>query len=197
MIPVMLFETSSHSTPPEFVEPPQTWKALLPDGQERGLSRLLKCGEAASMATMKVLLAEDDLDLSDALSKVLVSYGFDVLCCADGMEALAMARHHNFDAIVLDLSLPSLDGLDLLRRIRDDGSQAPVLIVTARGAVGEKVLGLDLGADDYVCGRSSGAAKARKSCTAARFAWTVPAAFSSKACVRWSFRPAKPRCSRR
>ncbi len=103
-----------------------------------------------NMPGMSVLLIEDDLDLSEALSQVLSSRGFDLVCCADGLEALGMARRHGFDAIVLDLSLPGIDGLELLQRIRDDGSKVPVLIVTARAAVGERVLGLNAGADDYL-----------------------------------------------
>lgn len=99
---------------------------------------------------MHVLLIEDDLDLSQALSQVLRSRGLDMVCCADGLEALALARHHAFDAIVLDLSLPGIDGLELLQRIRADGSTVPVLIVTARVAIGERVLGLNAGADDYL-----------------------------------------------
>lgn len=99
---------------------------------------------------MNVLLIEDDLDLSQALSQVLRSRGLELVCCADGLEALALARRHAFDAIVLDLSLPGIDGLELLQRIRSDGSVMPVLIVTARAAVGERVLGLNAGADDYL-----------------------------------------------
>jgi DNA-binding response OmpR family regulator len=103
---------------------------------------------------VKVLLVEDDLDLSDALSQVLNARGFQVVCCADGLEALAMARRHAFDAIVLDLTLPGIDGLDLLQRLRDDQNEdratVPVLVVTARGAVGERVQGLEGGADDYL-----------------------------------------------
>jgi DNA-binding response OmpR family regulator len=103
---------------------------------------------------VKVLLVEDDLDLSDALSQVLSARGFQVVCCADGLEALAIARRHAFDAIVLDLTLPGIDGLDLLQRLRDDQNEeratVPVLVVTARGAVGERVQGLEGGADDYL-----------------------------------------------
>ncbi len=103
---------------------------------------------------MKVLLVEDDLDLADALSQVLSARGFQVVCCADGLEALAMVRRHAFDAVVLDLNLPGIDGLELLQRLRDDASEGrsavPVLVVTARGAVGERVQGLEGGADDYL-----------------------------------------------
>jgi DNA-binding response OmpR family regulator len=99
---------------------------------------------------MKLLLVEDDFDLSGALSQSLAQRGFEVLCCADGVEALAAARRRFFDVIALDLTLPGLDGLDLLRRVRDDGSHTPVLVLTARGAVSERVAGLNAGADDYL-----------------------------------------------
>ena len=99
---------------------------------------------------MNILLVEDDLDLSDALSGVLAAPGHQVVCCADGLEALVLARKHVFDAIVLDLGLPTLDGLQMLQRLRDGGSKAPVLVLTARGAIEDKVAGLNLGADDYL-----------------------------------------------
>ena len=99
---------------------------------------------------MKVLLVEDDLALVDALSRVLQARGFEVICCADGAEALTMARRRSLDVVLLDLSLPGMDGLDVLRQLRDDGSRLPVLIMTARAAVQDRVLGLDGGADDYL-----------------------------------------------
>ena len=102
------------------------------------------------MAGMKVLLVEDDLALVDALSRVLQARGFEVICCADGAEALTMARRRSLDVVLLDLSLPGMDGLDVLRQLRDDGSRLPVLIMTARAAVQDRVLGLDGGADDYL-----------------------------------------------
>lgn len=102
------------------------------------------------MRGMKVLLVEDDLALVDALSRVLQARGFEVLCCADGAEALVMARRRSLDVVLLDLSLPGMDGLDVLRQLRDDGSRLPVLIMTARAAVQDRVLGLDGGADDYL-----------------------------------------------
>ncbi len=99
---------------------------------------------------MQVLLVEDDLDLVDALSRVLASRGFNLVCCADGKEALAWVRKRQFDVVVLDLSLPGLDGLEVLQRLRDLGQRLPVLVVTARGSVDDRVRGLTLGADDYL-----------------------------------------------
>jgi DNA-binding response OmpR family regulator len=99
---------------------------------------------------MKILLVEDDFDLAGALMRVLTRRGFDVVGCGDGAEALSLARHHDFAAILLDLSIPEVDGLRVLQRLRDGGNSTPVLILTARGAVGDRVMGLNAGADDYL-----------------------------------------------
>jgi len=99
---------------------------------------------------MNILLVEDDLSLVDALSRMLVARGFQIVCCADGTEALMMLRHRQFDAALLDLTLPGLDGLEVLQRLRDEGSRLPVLVMTARTAVEDRVLGLNSGADDYL-----------------------------------------------
>jgi len=99
---------------------------------------------------MKVLLVEDDFDLSCALSSSLATRGFEVLRCADGLEALATARKKAFDVIVLDLGLPTLDGMEMLERLRGGGNTTPVMVLTARGAVTERVAGLEIGADDYL-----------------------------------------------
>lgn len=99
---------------------------------------------------MKILLVEDDFDLSGALVRVLVRRGFEVMSCSDGIEALKLAKHHNFAAILLDLSIPGIDGLRVLQRLRDADNATPVMILTARGAVGDRVMGLNAGADDYL-----------------------------------------------
>jgi two-component system response regulator TctD len=99
---------------------------------------------------MKLLLAEDDLDFSAVLSRYLADRGWEVLCCADGAEALAVARKGVFDAILLDLGLPTVDGLEVLQRLRSDDTSTPVLVITARGRVTERVVGLEAGADDYL-----------------------------------------------
>lgn len=99
---------------------------------------------------MKILLVEDDVDLSSALMRVLVRRGFEVVSCGDGIEALKVAKHHELAAVVLDLSIPGIDGLSVLSRLRGAGNATPVLILTARGAVGDRVAGLNAGADDYL-----------------------------------------------
>jgi two-component system response regulator TctD len=97
---------------------------------------------------MKLLLAEDDLDFSAVLSRYLADRGWEVLCCADGAEALAVARKGVFDAILLDLGLPTVDGLEVLQRLRSDDTSTPVLVITARGRVTERVVGQGSGAHE-------------------------------------------------
>lgn len=99
---------------------------------------------------MKLLLAEDDLDLGDAVARMLQTRGFEVTRCAHGLEAIAMARRHSFDAVLLDLNLPDKEGIEVLRTLRDGGSRVPVLVMTARTAVHDRILGLNEGADDYL-----------------------------------------------
>jgi DNA-binding response OmpR family regulator len=99
---------------------------------------------------MRLLLVEDDADLVQALTRALAARGFELVSCGDGNEALLLARRCDFDAILLDLSLPGLDGLHELQRLRRSDDRTPVLVLTARGAVGERVAGLNAGADDYL-----------------------------------------------
>jgi len=99
---------------------------------------------------MRVLLVEDDALLGDGLRAGLRQAGFEVDWVRDGADALHAAEAEPFAAVVLDLGLPSLGGLDVLRRLRAHGSKTPVLILTARDAVDDRVRGLDAGADDYV-----------------------------------------------
>ena len=99
---------------------------------------------------MRVLIVEDEIRLSRQLAKALTEAGYAVDCAADGEQADFVVRTQEYDAVVLDLGLPKLDGLTLLRRWRESGIFAPVLILTARGSWHEKVQGIDGGADDYV-----------------------------------------------
>ncbi len=99
---------------------------------------------------MRILLAEDDLPLAEALTALLTGAGYAVDCVHDGLSAEDLAASENFDLVILDLNLPGLDGLGVLRSIRGRRNQAAVLILTARGASEDRVKGLDLGADDYV-----------------------------------------------
>ena len=99
---------------------------------------------------MRLLVVEDDFALAEVLTYSLRQVGYAVDRIGDGIDADNLLRHERFDLIVLDLSLPKLDGLDVLRRLRAQGSATPVLILSARDADGERVQGLDSGADDYL-----------------------------------------------
>ena len=99
---------------------------------------------------MKALLVEDYEPLRSSLAKGLQENGYAVDAAADGEDGLWYAQSNEYDVIVLDLMLPKLDGLTLLKKLREGGSQDPVLILTARDAVSDRVRGLDLGADDYL-----------------------------------------------
>jgi DNA-binding response OmpR family regulator len=100
---------------------------------------------------MRVLLIEDHKPLARALRQGLEEEGFAVDAAYDGEEGDYKARSAEYDAIILDLMLPKKDGLTLLQGWRRDGLQTHVLVMTARDAVGDRVRGLDLGADDYLC----------------------------------------------
>ncbi len=99
---------------------------------------------------MKLLLVEDDADLSLALSRALNRRGFDVHSSSDGIEALALLKNRQWDGAILDLTIPGIDGLQVLSRLRGRGDRTPVLVLTARGNVGDRVAGLNAGADDYL-----------------------------------------------
>ena len=99
---------------------------------------------------MRILLVEDNEALADGLSAILKGTGHAVDLVRDGASADAAIASENFDLVILDLTLPEMDGLDVLRAMRSRKSKAAVLILTARGAPEERVRGLDLGADDYM-----------------------------------------------
>ena len=99
---------------------------------------------------MKVLLVEDDPALHTTLLRALTRLGWAVEVCADGRAALGRWRASQPDVVLLDLTLPGRDGLQILEQARLDGLTTPVLILTARGTVGDRVQGLNAGADDYL-----------------------------------------------
>lgn len=99
---------------------------------------------------MRVLLVEDDPQLGDGLAIGMRQSGFAVDWLKDGVSADTALKTESFDLVVLDLGLPRLSGMDLLRRLRARKVTLPVLILTARDAVGDKIAGLDAGADDYL-----------------------------------------------
>ena len=99
---------------------------------------------------MRVLLVEDYLPLQKAVAKGLREAGYAVDVTGDGEEGLWYASGNEYDVIVLDLMLPKMDGLSILKRLRADGRPAHVLILTAKDTLADRVKGLDLGADDYL-----------------------------------------------
>lgn len=99
---------------------------------------------------MRILLIEDYQPLRRSLEQGLREAGFSVDASADGEEGLWFATSNTYDAIILDLMLPKIDGLTLLERLRASGQRTPVLILTARDSVDDRVRGLDRGADDYL-----------------------------------------------
>lgn len=101
------------------------------------------------MAT-RILLAEDTRDLNRALTTVLEHEGYEVVSAYDGEEAADLVAHQGFDGIVLDIMMPKKDGLEVLRDLRADGVYTPVLLLTAKAEVDDRVSGLDAGADDYL-----------------------------------------------
>lgn len=99
---------------------------------------------------MRILLAEDEAAIAEHVCNTLAAAGYLVTACATGPEAWEAGSTADFDAIVLDLGLPGLDGLTLLKRWRAEGMNVPVLVLTARGSWMERVDGFDSGADDYL-----------------------------------------------
>ena len=99
---------------------------------------------------MHILLAEDDEVLSDGISKALQQKGYSVDVFDNGVAAQQAVVAAKFDLIILDLGLPKLDGLSVLQRVRLQSKTVPILIVTARDGLHDRVSGLDLGADDYI-----------------------------------------------
>ena len=99
---------------------------------------------------MKICLVEDDLELGRALQGALQDAGLEVLWVRRIADAKHRVNEESFDAVVLDLGLPDGNGLDLLRHFRSDGKALPILVITARDSLADRVSGLDLGADDYL-----------------------------------------------
>jgi DNA-binding response OmpR family regulator len=99
---------------------------------------------------MRVLIIEDERGMAELLKKGLEEENHRVALAFDGLEGLELAKTYEFDAIVLDLMLPRVDGFEVARRLRHAGNQTPILMLTARDAVPDIVKGLDLGADDYL-----------------------------------------------
>src|SRR3954469_1484452 len=97
-----------------------------------------------------VLVVEDDESISMGLEMNLTAEGYHVLVAADGEEGLALARNGEIDLLILDVMLPRLNGFELLRTLRNERRTLPIIMLSARGAEMDKVMGLELGAEDYI-----------------------------------------------
>ncbi|MGN0595112.1 MAG: response regulator transcription factor [Hominimerdicola sp.] len=99
---------------------------------------------------MKLLLAEDEQELSNALTAILKHNNYSVDTVADGEEALNYGLCENYDGIILDIMMPKMDGIEVLKKLREKGVNSPVLLLTAKSEINDRILGLDSGADDYL-----------------------------------------------
>lgn len=99
---------------------------------------------------MRILLAEDEKDLNNIITQMLSSNGYSVDSCFDGKEAMELLSYTDYDAVILDIMMPKADGFEVLRSLRRAGKSTPVLFLTARDAVEDRVKGLDSGANDYL-----------------------------------------------
>ena len=99
---------------------------------------------------MKLLLAEDEISMSEAVVDILNYHKYSVDAVYDGEDALYYARSQSYDGIILDVMMPKLDGLSVLRQLRRENNTTPVLLLTARAEVEDRIDGLDAGADDYL-----------------------------------------------
>ena len=99
---------------------------------------------------MRILVVEDEQDLNRILAKTLKAEGYSVDSCFDGVEALDYLEGAEYDAVVLDVMMPRMDGFSVLAQMRADGNETPVLFLTAKDSVPDRVHGLDTGADDYL-----------------------------------------------
>lgn len=99
---------------------------------------------------MRILIADDEKDLNQILAQKLKQESYSVDCCFDGEEALYYLESAEYDVAILDIMMPKKTGLEVLQTIRENGNPLPILLLTARDSIDDRVLGLDLGADDYL-----------------------------------------------
>ncbi len=99
---------------------------------------------------MRLLLAEDTQDLNKAIATVLRHYNYEVDCAFDGEEALTYLNRQHYEAVILDIMMPKKDGIAVLQDMRSNDDMTPVLLLTAKAEVDDRVTGLDAGADDYL-----------------------------------------------
>lgn len=107
-------------------------------------------GNSVTIPLMRILVIEDEADLRETVVETLREEGFATDYCGDGEEGLYKALHWDYDAILLDIMLPKMDGWSVLKAIRDAHKETPVMMLTARDGVEDRIKGLDQGADDYL-----------------------------------------------
>lgn len=107
-------------------------------------------GGQQTSVTVKVLIVEDDDSVARFLKQTLTEAGHVTRVAGDGMTAFEWARSHSYDLILLDIMLPGMDGFEVCRRLRAERVSTPILLITARDALEDKIMGLDSGADDYI-----------------------------------------------
>ena len=112
------------------------WQASWKKGERKG--------------NMKLLYAEDEPAMSEAVTDILTFHKYMVDAVDNGQDALEYARSEEYDGIILDIMMPRIDGLTVLKRLREEGNRTPVLLLTAKAEVADRIEGLDLGADDYL-----------------------------------------------
>lgn len=99
---------------------------------------------------MRILIVEDELHLAEALSQILKKQNYSVDMVHDGRSGLDYALSEIYDLLLLDIMMPEMDGISVLKEIRKEGLSTPVILLTAKGEIDDKITGLDYGADDYV-----------------------------------------------
>lgn len=99
---------------------------------------------------MKLLYAEDELSMSEAVTDILTFHKYSVDAVYDGEQAFFYAMNETYDGIILDIMMPKMDGVEVLRRLRASGNNTPVLLLTAKAEISDRISGLDAGADDYL-----------------------------------------------
>ena len=99
---------------------------------------------------MRLLIAEDEADLLRAMVAILSHQGYDISTAANGLEAVKKAEHETYDCMVFDIMMPKMDGIEALKKIRETGDLTPVIMLTAKAEIDDRVEGLDAGADDYL-----------------------------------------------
>src|SRR5215211_8776025 len=117
---------------------------------KRCANQAVRSAVSGTLGTMHILVVDDDQAVRDSLKRSLEYSGYEVSTANDGVEALARLAVLRPDAVVMDVMMPRLDGLDATRSLRSAGNDVPILVLTARDAVGDRVEGLDAGADDYL-----------------------------------------------